>query len=146
MLILLDTQDLLWYRTKPATACRSTLHNSTPAWNTHTYIYVCVCLYNVCNIYVYKLIIAMIHSAHSNMLHIVRIGCTQKNTHTSVHEATNYLLKGRVWARSGAEQFISRLSSLPQQPVPPPPPDSHSSSHHMAVKPHPSKALIMIID
>lgn len=40
-----------------------------------------------------------------------------KNTPTSVHEATNYLLKGRVWDCIGAEQFISRLSSSPHHPM-----------------------------
>lgn len=36
MLILLDAQDLRWYRTKPTTARRNiTLHNPTPAWHTH---------------------------------------------------------------------------------------------------------------
>lgn len=40
MLILLDAQDLQWYRTKPVTARRNiTLHNPTPACHTHSHIH-----------------------------------------------------------------------------------------------------------
>lgn len=75
-----------------------------------------------------------------------------KETHTRLHEATNYLLKESVWSCSGAEQFISRLSSLPQHPESQRPgPDPHlpasqPASHQAGVKLHPSKALITIID
>lgn len=62
------------------------------------------------------------HEPRWNTLHTLCGQDAHKNTPTPVHEATNYLLKGRVWARIGAEQFISRLSSSPQHPVYPPSP------------------------
>lgn len=150
MLILLDAQDLQWYRTKPATARRNiTLHNPTPVWHTlshtHTHLQIKTKSWSshaVQSATSHTLSITLSKNKHkprktrSNTFKHISHCVDRKHTETHTHKNTHQYMRRQItyWKEEcgfAVEQNSSfhacppRLSTL--CPPSPPPPWSSSS-------------------